>query len=429
MATPFTGLRTLACLVFLGLLTRVMSFDITRKDNLAIYWGQDGANSQQRLSFYCQDDTVDTIPLAFLYIFRGTGGDPVIDFANTCNQWDDSVFPGTALANCQAAMEADIKTCQSKGKAITLSLGGATGQIGFSSDSQAQQFATQIWNLFLGGSSSTRPFGTAVLDGIDLDIESGTPAHYAAFVTQIRTLAAPTGKKYIITAAPQCPYPDAYIGAALNEADFDAVYVQFYNNYCGLDQPSDYNFATWDNWAKTTSFNKDVKVYIGAAGSPAAAGTGYVGPNTLAQFAADAQSKYSSFGGVMMWDADTAYNNNRFDKAVKTAIVASAAKLGAPARAPPSSSAAPSKTSSATQHVTESASSHHASASASKTSAVPVPAPSVTKKIAIADHADGDAAASLAEECAEESASAAAAAPTPDKEPRAERANSRFFRL
>ena len=33
------------------------------------------------------------------------------------------------------------------------------------------------------------------------------------------------------------------------------------------------------------------------------------------------------------------------------------------------------------------------------------------------------------EECAEESASAAAAAPTPDKEPRAERVNSRFFRL
>ena len=32
---------------------------------------------------------------------------------------------------------------------------------------------------------------------------------------------------YYITAAPQCPYPDAYIGAALNEAPFDAVYVQF----------------------------------------------------------------------------------------------------------------------------------------------------------------------------------------------------------
>ncbi len=34
-------------------------------------------------------------------------------------------------------------------------------------------------------------------------------------------------RKYYITAAPQCPYPDANIGAALNEAHFDAVYVQF----------------------------------------------------------------------------------------------------------------------------------------------------------------------------------------------------------
>lgn len=75
------------------------------------------------------------------------------------------MFPGTALANCQSAMEADIKLCQSKGKLVTLSLGGATGQVGFSSDSQAQSFATQVWNLFLGGSSSTRPFGNAVLDG------------------------------------------------------------------------------------------------------------------------------------------------------------------------------------------------------------------------------------------------------------------------
>lgn len=62
-------------------------------------------------------------------------------------------------------MAADIKTCQSKGKLITLSLGGATGEIGFSSDSQAQSFADEIWNMFLGGSSSTRPFGNAVLDG------------------------------------------------------------------------------------------------------------------------------------------------------------------------------------------------------------------------------------------------------------------------
>ena len=62
-------------------------------------------------------------------------------------------------------MGADIKTCQSKGKIITLSLGGAGGAVGFTSDSQAETFADTVWNVFLGGSSTTRPFGDAVLDG------------------------------------------------------------------------------------------------------------------------------------------------------------------------------------------------------------------------------------------------------------------------
>lgn len=59
----------------------------------------------------------------------------------------------------------DIETCQANGKVVTISLGGAGGAVGFESDSQAASFADQVWDLFLGGSSSTRPFGSAVLDG------------------------------------------------------------------------------------------------------------------------------------------------------------------------------------------------------------------------------------------------------------------------
>ncbi len=77
---------------------------------------------------------------------------------------DDGVFPGTQLPNC-GFLASDIQTCQSKGKIVTLSLGGATGAAGFTSDTQASAFADTIWNLFLGGSSSTRPCGNAVLDG------------------------------------------------------------------------------------------------------------------------------------------------------------------------------------------------------------------------------------------------------------------------
>lgn len=42
--------------------------------------------------------------------------------------------------------------------------------------------------MFLGGSSSHRPFDDAVLDGIDLDIESGSYKYYADFITALRTL-------------------------------------------------------------------------------------------------------------------------------------------------------------------------------------------------------------------------------------------------
>jgi chitinase len=62
-------------------------------------------------------------------------------------------------------LASDIEFCQSKGKIVTISLGGATGAASFTSDAQAAAFGDTIWNTFLGGSGSVRPFGGAVLDG------------------------------------------------------------------------------------------------------------------------------------------------------------------------------------------------------------------------------------------------------------------------
>lgn len=81
-----------------------------------------------------------------------------------CNDVDDPTFSGTDLPNCQF-MASDIQTCQAAGKSLLLSVGGATGAATFSSDAQGTEFANTIWNLFLGGSSDIRPFGSAVLDG------------------------------------------------------------------------------------------------------------------------------------------------------------------------------------------------------------------------------------------------------------------------
>ena len=63
------------------------------------------------------------------------------------------------------ALQAEIEECQSRGKMITLSLGGATGSVGFVSRNQAIAFADDIWNLFLGGGGDFRPLGRAALDG------------------------------------------------------------------------------------------------------------------------------------------------------------------------------------------------------------------------------------------------------------------------
>ncbi|KAF8320068.1 glycoside hydrolase [Clavulina sp. PMI_390] len=289
----------------------------TCNTNVVGYWGQnsygaansaDTANYQQRLSYYCNDDSLDVIPIAFMDVFSSTGGLPEINLANTCNSVDNTYFSGSQLLNC-SFLATDIQTCQSKGKKVTLSMGGAGG--GGTADAA---LADQVWNLFLGGSSSTRPFGDAVLDGVDLDIEGGSNS-YVDFVNQLRTPP-------YSTAAPQCPYPDAYIGTTLNGAEFDAVYVQFYNNACSVTNygESAWNFGTWDYWANRISPNPDVKVYLGVPASSTAAGSGYVSASTVNSIAKTLQASFPSFGGVMFWDESQAYVNGRFDTAVKNGI-------------------------------------------------------------------------------------------------------------
>lgn len=58
---------------------------------------------------------------------------------------------------------------------------------------------------------------------------------------------------------------------------FDFVQIQFYNNFCGVDNfaAGDYNFDTWNAWATGTSANKGVKLLVGVPANTGAGG-GYV---------------------------------------------------------------------------------------------------------------------------------------------------------
>lgn len=221
---------------------------------------------------------------------------------------------------------ADINTCQSTyGKTILLSVGGATyTEGGFSSSTAAEAAAQTVWAMFgpvQSDSSVNRPFGNAVVDGFDFDFES-TTSNMAPFASELRSLmdaaTAAGDKTYYLSAAPQCPYPDQADNDMLDGAvSFDFISIQFYNNYCGVSSyvsgastQFNYNFDTWDNWAKTVSANPDVKVLMGIPANTGA-GSGYVDGSQLEAVIQYSES-FSSFGGVMMWDMSQLYENEGF---------------------------------------------------------------------------------------------------------------------
>jgi chitinase len=215
----------------------------------------------------------------------------------------------------------DITTCQkSYGKTILLSLGGATyTQGGWSSTTDAQIAAQTVWNMFgpMTGVDVDRPFGDAVVDGFDFDFES-TVSNLEAFGAKLRSLMdAAVDKKYYLSAAPQCVFPDAADGTTLDAVAFDLILVQFYNNWCetsnfqvGSSTQSAFNFGVWDNWAKNSP-NPQVKVLLGIPANTGAAGAGYTSGSQL-QAAISYSKQYSSFGGVMMWDMSQLYANTGF---------------------------------------------------------------------------------------------------------------------
>ena len=239
--------------------------------------------------------------------------------------YSDLLATNSNFANTSPTSRSDIATCQQNyGKTILLSIGGATyTEGGFASADDAVASANQIWATFgpqQSGSSALRPFGSSFVNGFDFDFET-TVSNTAAFANQLRNLM---GANFYLTAAPQCPYPDAADNPMLNgTVAMDAVFVQFYNNYCGVQSyvpgsstQNNFNFDTWDNWAKTVSLNPAVKVFLGIPAGQTAAGSGYEPPATLAPII-DYCKQFSSFGGVMMWDASQAEANNGFLPAVK----------------------------------------------------------------------------------------------------------------
>ncbi|KAL8797026.1 MAG: hypothetical protein Q9195_000797 [Heterodermia aff. obscurata] len=291
------------------------TFNADSSSNLAVYYGQSEATAQVSLSKLCADENVDIVILAFLTTFFGPAGYPSINLGSACGGQSTKMnaVGATGLQSCPN-LASEIKTCQSSGKKILLSLGGSLATSAFSSDDQASQFATTLWNLFGAGTGTDaglRPFGDVVLDGFDVDNEDHSTASYSTFVSALRTtMDADSSKKYYISAAPQCPRPDASIPLdAMQSMDF--VFVQFYNNGdCNVGQPG--FEASFKAWSQDLSANgaKGPKLFVGAPGCTSCAGSGYVDPAQVGSVLGAAKSAgVSNFGGVMLWDGPEAMVN------------------------------------------------------------------------------------------------------------------------
>nr|XP_048323117.1 acidic endochitinase-like [Ziziphus jujuba var. spinosa] len=308
MALHQAKLLLLACLLS-SVLVQISMFDCGGGGGIAIYWGQN--SNEGSLAEACNTGLYDYVNIASLIQFGG-GRDLGLNLAGHCDP----------ARNTCTKIGREIKTCQSLGVKVLLSIGGGAATYSLSSAEDAKHVAHQIWNSYLGGtdSSATRLFGhDAILDGVDFHIGGRSNLYYDDLAIYLKELYDQQGTKtYYLAAAPQCFYPDYYLDAAIKTGLFDFVWVQFYNN-----PPCQYNanagvdlfLDSWNNdWTPTNA----KKLFLGLPASPDAAPSGgYIIPEILNNEVLPIIKKTPKYGGVMLWnryfDRLTNYSSNIID--------------------------------------------------------------------------------------------------------------------
>lgn len=314
------------------------AFTATSKTNLVTYWGQ-GPN-QGSLQEVCKNPNVDIVNIGFINVFpdQGKGGWPGSNFGNACGS-ETYEYNGTStqlLSNCPN-IGTDIAICQQVyGKKIFLSIGGAEpNNYYIKDDASAVNFANFLWGAFgpvkdewtkTGG---PRPFGDAVVDGFDFDIESELSSAptvngktisnyktngYAKMISTFKQTLYPQDavKSYYISGAPQCVVPDEHFASVVASAWFDFLFVQYYNTpACSARQAvSSGSFTGYNNWASAKSLNGDVKIFVGLPASTDASADAsyYLRPTEVKGLVSKVYSN-TRFGGIMVWDSTYAANH------------------------------------------------------------------------------------------------------------------------
>ncbi|KAL6616416.1 hypothetical protein ACP70R_038686 [Stipagrostis hirtigluma subsp. patula] len=252
---------------------------------IAIYWGQN--QGEVSLSATCASGNYKFVILAFVFKF-GEGRTPQLDLGDHCDP---------SSGGCRV-LSSDIRSCQRRGIKVLLSICGGVGEYGLSSAGDARQVAAYHWNNYLGGTSSSRPLGDAVLDGIDFDIELGSAKHWDSLARDLKNMGKNGGEAVLLSAAPQCPFPDEWDGGAINTGLFDFVWVQFYNNPpCQFSAGRRAFLDAWKKWESVPAG----QIFLGLPAAKDAAGTGFVPAGELTSRVLPLIRGSPKYGGVMLW--------------------------------------------------------------------------------------------------------------------------------
>jgi chitinase len=271
------------------------------------------------------------------------GSYPGSNHANACGSevyYDPVLKKDSKLySSCPGVGDA-ITACQKSGKKVMLSLGGGWPTDYYLPSPEVAQWTAEFLIKAYGPPTAAwkaagrpRPFGDAVVDGFDLDLEAQTydmpSAEYIYKNYDVFGKYVKSNSKMLLSAAPQCVVPDVRISPVLKAVPFDFIFTQFYNTrICSAAQAvqdikdkktSTFTFDKWISEIKASA-NPNLKFYIGLAAGPDGLPThkeDYLTPedaNTLI-------TKYKdnkNFGGVMLWEASVSVRNPTYGQSYGT---------------------------------------------------------------------------------------------------------------
>ncbi|KAI8843160.1 glycoside hydrolase superfamily [Chytriomyces cf. hyalinus JEL632] len=302
------------------------------KKALIGYWGQNAIGNgytpefkgqllTKNLTWQCDSGLYQQINLAFMPEFGSfprfslsLGG---VDSSSGCywSQGTDGVAPAADVQAPCIALASQIKHCQSKNVKIVLSMAGDHLSDYYLHVGEGKLYAQLLFDKFLQGKGDpVRPFGDAVLDGIELDIEKNYQAGGASVegakndwqpeMIQLFIELKKLSPKVILGVVPQCylnhwDYTDYNMGRliASQNVKIDYVLIQYYNNpVCSY--PFGFNFNDWKLKFKGP-------LIVGLPGDPSSAVYGgFLPPNDL-QAVTDSIFSDAQFSGYSVYDVSS----------------------------------------------------------------------------------------------------------------------------